>query len=197
MAIDVKAEAKNVARMGTVKARKYWIEDLVTRAVVEAKREQMEADCKAVCDRCKLVRKVEWKQLLKRWMHIQANATSLMGVECEASPIRTAFAATEPRAHEEVCWLIERGQQEGQSPPAWWAGDGSGTCLAWSFDANKAIKYPTKAAAEAALDSISGIKGVHSPMGHVTEHAFVDPSATEPRDIGKDAARELGLDGDA
>lgn len=89
--------------------------------------------------------------------------------------IRESFA--EPGNQDEICWLIERGQQEGQSPPCWWAGQTHAeTGWAWTFNADKAIKYPTKAAAEEALEAISGIKGVHSPMGHVTEHAFVSPA---------------------
>lgn len=74
----------------------------------------------------------------------------------------------------EVCWLIERSQPEGQSDICWWAGGNrTGSCSPWTWDAGKAMRYPTKIAAEAALDEISGVKGIHRPMGHVTEHAFV------------------------
>jgi len=71
-------------------------------------------------------------------------------------------------------WLIERGQQEQQQPTLYWKRGSSQRDYQWVADVNDATRFDTKAAADAVLDSISGIKGVHSPMGHVAEHVWME-----------------------
>lgn len=78
----------------------------------------------------------------------------------------------------EAVWLIERGQAEGQQPTVWWTG------CEWTRQAWNAMRFKTRTHAEAELNAHSGIKGVHSEWGRVTEHVFVNvppkPAAAEP-----------------
>lgn len=74
-------------------------------AVADAKREQMEADCRAACTDCReyALDNIEggggigeaFQLTPKTWTHIVGR--SLDPAKCRASAIRTAFAASEPR----------------------------------------------------------------------------------------------------
>lgn len=85
--------------------------------------------------------------------------------------------------HDDIFYLIERGQPEGQDPPVWWVGYSVEFGHQWTNDATKARKFPSRSAASKALDEISGVPGVHQPMGHVEEHAFIDTTKPKWRKI--------------
>jgi len=71
-------------------------------------------------------------------------------------------------------WLIER---PSAPTPIWWTGepswDGATPLYPWTSDANHAKRFPTKAAAEEAIEPLNGIKGVHTPFGVATEHVWI------------------------
>lgn len=74
----------------------------------------------------------------------------------------------------DVFWLIERGQSEGQAPTLWWLGYNMADFPnLWTKDAARAKRFRTRKAAQWELDQLSGIHGIHSPFGRVTEHALV------------------------
>ena len=97
-------------------------------------------------------------------------------VACECVPQPTPSVGS----GEEVAWLIERGQPEGQHPPCWLKCNGSQDGYEWVYDANDATKYPTKNAANSALVARSGIANVHSRWAHVTEHVFISQPPPTP-----------------
>ena len=87
-----------------------------------------------------------------------------------------AAPAAEPVAQtrETYCWLIERGQPEGQEPTIWWVGpeprDDEKYLGTWSEDAYKAKRFATRAEGE---QYAVGSRG----PGHsyrVTDHIFID-----------------------
>lgn len=65
------------------------------------------------------------------------------------------------------CWLIERGQPEGQTPTVWLDCSAEPTYGAWVTDANEASKFPTREAAEAYIEERA------IPNARAVEHGWL------------------------
>lgn len=77
------------------------------------------------------------------------------------------------RAKDDICWLIERSQLEGQVPTMWFSGDP--TKNTWTEDANFAKRYKTAKEAEADANLMfARFDGDPRRACHVSEHVFVD-----------------------
>jgi hypothetical protein len=100
---------------------------------------------------------------------------------------------------DDVAWLIERGQSEGQAPTIWWTGEAGD--YPWTEDANKARRFTTKADADAAILERSHFPNMwkrYPPFGRATEHVWMAsapraPEAPTPSEAAIKAAIEMEL----
>lgn len=83
-----------------------------------------------------------------------------------------------------VWYVIERGQAEAQDPPVWWAGYTTVRGHEWTNDPRLGVRFPSRRAASRRLDEISGLPGIHHPMGHVEEYVFMDDPVLSKTDSG-------------
>lgn len=73
-----------------------------------------------------------------------------------------------------VAWLIERSQPENHDPTVYWSGDETIGWSGWTTDAWKAVRYPTRVAADAVIEE--RFRAAHISQGymaHAVEHGFV------------------------
>lgn len=73
-------------------------------------------------------------------------------------------------------WLIERGQAVNHAPTMWWCGPGR---YDYTNDANLAEKFPTRAAAEAAMDRHYMSRPGGPVMQMAVEHVFLPHPAPD------------------
>ena len=96
------------------------------------------------------------------------------------------FTPTPDDRDRETAWLIERGQSMGQVPTVWYSGEDYGE--QWTTDANRALRYPSKEAAEAEIDLRSGhpIPSHGGPEGSrfgvAVEHGWIATPTPDDRD---------------
>jgi hypothetical protein len=93
---------------------------------------------------------------------------------------------TTPEAGRETAWLIERGNP---GPTHWWCD--TATSWGWTTDATLAIRFASRADAEAKIAELSGIAGVHEPFGRATEHVFLSLVAKPSPESGALAAHRI------
>ena len=70
---------------------------------------------------------------------------------------------------ESICWLIERGQQQGQTPTIWWAG--LRVVGQWTDQVNLAIRFNRKEDAEA-IAQMYPYLGEKDKMWIAVQHAW-------------------------
>lgn len=70
-------------------------------------------------------------------------------------------------------WLIERGQPERQVPTVWWSGERRDGGDDWTTDPWQALRFETKADAEAQIDrEYFGAGGGKKASARAVEHGF-------------------------